>query len=66
MGIVTPEMIEESKKIDLKIIDKDLYENAKATIAIHELVTGRKSQAKAMGTVILTAYIESQQNKSQD
>ena len=40
MGIVTPEMIEESKKIDLKIIDKDLYENTKAIVEIHRLRTG--------------------------
>ena len=60
MGIITKEMIEESKKVEVKVVDKDLYENAKAVVEIHRLATGKKSKWTAMDTVRLTTYLESQ------
>ena len=62
-GIITKEEIEASKQIELKVIDKDLYENAKAIVEIHKLATGKKSKWTAMDTVRLTAYLESQKKK---
>jgi hypothetical protein len=62
--MITKEMVEESKKIELKVIDKDLYENAKAVVEIHKLATGVESKWTAIDTVRLTAYIESQKKES--
>jgi hypothetical protein len=59
MGIVTKEMIEQSKKIDLKVIDKNLYDNAKAMIEIHRLRTGVKPKSTAMDTVRLWTHLDS-------
>lgn len=62
MGIITDQMIEESKKIDLKVIDKDLYENAKAVIEIHRLRTDKKPTQTAMDSVRMWAYLEEQKS----
>lgn len=63
MKIITEEMKQEAKKIDLKVIDKDLYENAKAVIEIHKLVTGSKPQHTAMDTMRMWAYLDSEKEK---
>lgn len=58
MGIVTKEMVEESKKIDLKVIDKDQYENAKALVEIHRLRIGVKPKTIALDNVRLWTYLD--------
>jgi len=65
VGIVTKEMIEESKKIDLKVIDKNIYESARACHEAHRLRTGRKSKRSVMDDVRLAVYIESLEQKSE-
>lgn len=63
-GIVTKEEIEASKQVEVKVIDKDLYESAKACVEIHKLVTGKKPQRTAMDMVRLAQQIDEHGSKS--
>ncbi|MGE0528335.1 MAG: hypothetical protein AB7G93_22040 [Bdellovibrionales bacterium] len=59
MAIVTKQMVEESKAIVVNVIDKDLYENAKALVEIHKQCTGTKPVTKAGDLVRQWTQIES-------
>lgn len=58
--VVTKEEIEVSKRVEFKVIDKDLYENAKVLVEIHRPMTGKKPEVSAMDTVRLTEVIDSE------
>jgi len=61
-GVVTKEEIEASERVEVKVVDKDLYENAKALVEIQRLRTGTKPSVSAMDVVRLTEVIDSDKN----